>query len=100
MNYDWHIEYQRDFSPSIKEKIIEHAEFLMNYFFKKLEDHEEYSIEMMSEVFKTIIEEMGCMRCRVDQESLVIEYSKSVNIIIEDSKTQLYRGLKLQKILK
>ena len=100
MNYEWHIKTDKEYTGQIKNTIDEHADFLMNYFFHKLENEEDYSIEKMDEVFRTIIDEMGCMKCRIYNESLIIEYNKSVSIIVEDSKTQIYRNLKLQKILK
>lgn len=100
MNYDWYIKTDRIYSEQIRNTIDEHAEFLMNYFFTKLENEEDYSIEKLDEIFRTIIADMGCMRCRIYNESLIIEYNRSVNIIVENSKTQIYRNLKLQKILK
>ena len=100
MNYEWHIKTDTVYSEQIKNTIDEHAEFLMNYFFHKLEDEKDYSIDTMDKIFKSIIDEMGCMRCRIYNESLIIEYNRNVSIIVENSKTQIYRNLKLQKILK
>ena len=71
----------------------------MNYFCDRLSEIDEWKVEDAEKVFGEIIEEMPIMSYRVHNGEFIINYNKYVSIKLTDTTRQIYREIKLGKIL-
>ena len=101
---DWYVEIS-EYSPQnfksddFLKGVIETATPFMNYFCDRLSEIDEWKIEDAEKVFGEIIEEMPIMSYRVHKEEFIINYNKFVSIKLTDTTRQIYREIKLGKIL-
>lgn len=101
---DWYIEIS-DYSPNgfksddFLKSVIETATPFMNYFCDRLSEIEDWKIEDAERVFGEIIEEMPIMNYRIKGEEFIIKYNRFVDIKLTDTTRQIYREIKLGKIL-
>jgi hypothetical protein len=79
--------------------VIDTATPFMNYFCKRLSEIENWMIEDAEKIFKDIIDEMPIMSSRIFNKEFVIKYNRWVNIRLTDTTKQIYRDIKLEKIL-
>ena len=92
-------------SEKFLKKVVETATPLMDYFCNRLTDvvSGELKISQIETVFAEIIEEMPVMSYRISKENgvdqFIIQYSKYTEIRLTDSTKQIYRDIKLPKIL-
>jgi len=98
---DWYVEISDHLkSDSYLKSVIETATPFMNYFCDRLSEIEDWKIEDAERVFGEIINEMPIMNCRVNSEGeFVINYNKHTLIKLTDTTKQIYREIKLGKIL-
>lgn len=100
MNTPYEIVYkQNNLTIGVVDSIDRNVKLLMDYFYMRLED-EEFTFENVNFIFKEIVNSMGCMRYSLNGDKFTIHYNRNVDILIEGTKIQIYRNLKLQKILK
>lgn len=101
---DWYIEIS-DSSPNgfksddFLKGVIETATPFMNYFCDRLSEIEDWKIEDAERVFGEIIEEMPIMNYRIKEEEFIIKYNRFVDIKLTHTTRQIYREIKLGKIL-
>jgi hypothetical protein len=89
-------------SEKFLKKVVETATPLMDYFCNRLTDvvSGELKISQIETVFAEIIEEMPVMNYRISKDNeFIIQYSKYTEIRLTDSTKQIYRDIKLTKIL-
>jgi len=101
---DWYVEIS-DNSPIVFNSdeflkgVIETATPFMNYFCDRLSEIEDWKIEDAEKVFGEIIDEMPIMNYRIWNEEFIIKYNRYVDIKLTDTTRQIYREIKLGKIL-
>jgi len=101
---DWYVEIS-DNSPigfksdDFLKGVIETATPFMNYFCDRLSEIEDWKIEDAEKVFGEIIDEMPIMSYRIWDEEFIIKYNRFVDIKLTDTTRQIYREIKLGKIL-
>jgi hypothetical protein len=101
---DWYVEIS-DYAPKrfkcdeFLKVVIETATPFMNYFCNRLSEIEDWKIEDAEKVFGEIIEEMPIMNYRIYGGEFIIIYNKYVSIRLTDTIRQIYREIKLGKIL-
>lgn len=101
---DWYIEISDDAPNGFKvdnylAEVIKTAAPCMNYFCKRLMEIEEFTLEDMEVIFSEIIEELPIMSTNIYGSEFVIKYNRWVNIKLTDTTKQIYRNIKLEKIL-
>jgi hypothetical protein len=79
--------------------VIDTATPFMEYFCKRLSDVDNWKIEDAQNVFKDIIDEMPIMSSTVYDNEFIIRYNKWTSIKLTDTTKQIYRDIKLEKIL-
>ena len=107
---DWYVEISRNApdnfnSDNYLKNVIETATPFMNYFCERLSIIDDWKIEDAEKVFSEIIDELPIMSCKVivDQingdREFIINYNRWVFIKLTDTTRQIYREIKLGKIL-
>jgi hypothetical protein len=79
--------------------VIDTATPFMEYFCKRLSDVDNWKIEDAQNVFKDIIDEMPIMSSTIYDNEFIIRYNKWTSIKLTDTTKQIYRDIKLEKIL-
>lgn len=72
----------------------------MDYFCERLSLINNWSSEQAIEIFSDIIDEMPIMRANTYNNNFFIIYNRYVTITLSETPLQIYRGIKLEKILK
>jgi len=108
MIVDWYVKsnpWGRPITEKVLSKIVETATPLMNYFCKRLTDaiDDELEISKIETLFAEIVQEMPVMNYRISKEDgvdqFIIMYNSRTEIRLTDSTKQIYREIKLTKIL-
>ena len=79
--------------------VIDTATPFMDYFCKRLSEIENWMIEDAETIFKDIIDEMPIMSAMISNTEFIIRYNRWVSIRLTDTTKQIYRDIKLEKIL-
>jgi hypothetical protein len=79
--------------------VIDNATPFMEYFCKRLSEVNNWSIDDAQNVFKDIIDEMPIMSSTVLNNEFIIKYNRWTSIKLTDTTKQIYRDIKLEKIL-
>jgi hypothetical protein len=79
--------------------VIDIATPFMEYFCKRLSDVDNWKIEDAQNVFKDIIDEMPIMSSTIYDNEFIIKYNRWTSIKLTDTTKQIYRDIKLEKIL-
>lgn len=79
--------------------VIDTATPFMNYFCKRLSEVDNWSINDAQKVFKDIIDEMPIMSSTIIDNEFIIKYNRWTSIKLTDTTKQIYRDIKLEKIL-
>lgn len=97
---DWYVEISDHLkSDSYLKSVIETATPFMDYFCNRLSEIEDWRIEDAERVFGDIIEEMPIMNYKIYKGEFIINYNKYTLIKLTDTTKQIYREIKLGKIL-
>jgi hypothetical protein len=102
---DWYVEISEYYlndkfkSDDYLKGVIETSTPFMNYFCKRLSELEEWSVDDANRIFSSIIDEMPIMNARLYGGEFLIEYNKFVNIKLTETPKQIYRDIKLEKLL-
>ena len=101
---DWYVEIRDDSPDSFKtdkylKEVIETATTLMDFFCKRLSNIDDWNIEQANQIFSSIIEEMPIMTPRVYNGEFFIIYNRWVSIKLTETTKQIYRGIKIEKLL-
>ena len=101
---DWYVEVSRYAPDNLNsdnylKSVIETATPFMNYFCDRLSEMEEWKIGDAERVFGEIIEEMPIMNYQIKGEEFTIKYNRFIDIKLTDTTRQIYREIKLGKIL-
>lgn len=107
---DWYVEISQSAPERFKNDdflkgVIETATPFMNYFCERLSEIDDWKIEDAERVFGEIIDEMPIMSYRISGELLsgdkefIINYNRYIDIKLTDTTRQIYREIKLGKIL-
>lgn len=109
MIIDWYVKSNpwggTKISKKFLSKVVETATPLMDYFCGRLTERVEGELEInqIESVFGEIVEEMPVMNYRISNENgvdqFIIQYNKFTEIRLTDSTKQIYREIKLTKIL-
>lgn len=85
-----------------KKRISETIEPCINYIKNKLNEKSHLISDKNSfiNLVKSIIEDLPILDIRFDSTYIIIQYSRSVNIKINQSVLQLHRSIKFDQILK
>ena len=103
MRVDWYIDISEHMkTKKMADQVIKTVNPLMDYFCERLSD-QIMTIENIEKTFSEIIEEMPVMNHRIvevnGEREFVIDYNRCVRIKLTDSTKQIYREIKLTKIL-
>jgi hypothetical protein len=79
--------------------VIETATPFMNYFCKRLLEIENWNMNDAEKVFRSIIDEMPIMSYTSVNNEFIIKYNRWTSIRLTDTTKQIYRDIKLEKIL-
>ena len=79
--------------------VIDTATPFMDYFCKRLSEIENWMIQDAETIFKDIIDEMPIMSSMISNTEFIIRYNRWVSIRLTDTTKQIYRDIKLEKIL-
>lgn len=79
--------------------VINTATPFMEYFCRRLSEIDNWKISDAEKVFKGIIEEMPIMSSNIYNNEFIIKYNKWTSIKLTDTTKQIYRDIKLEKIL-
>ena len=79
--------------------VIDTATPFMDYFCKRLSEIENWMMEDAEKIFKDIIDEMPIMSSMISDAEFIIKYNRWVSIRLTDTTKQIYRDIKLEKIL-
>ena len=79
--------------------VIDTASPFMEYFCKRLSEIDNWSINDAQKVFKDIIDEMPIMSSIIINNEFIIKYNRWTSIRLTDTTKQIYRDIKLEKIL-
>jgi hypothetical protein len=79
--------------------VIDTATPFMNYFCKRLSELDNWNIDDAETIFKDIIDEMPIMSSMIINKEFIIRYNRWVSIRLTDTTKQIYRDIKLEKIL-
>ena len=79
--------------------VIDTATPFMDYFCRRLSEIENWMIEDAEKIFKDIIDEMPIMSSIINNTEFIIKYNRWVSIRLTDTTKQIYRDIKLEKIL-
>ena len=79
--------------------VIDTATPFMDYFCKRLSEIENWMIQDAETIFKDIIDEMPIMSSMINNNEFIIKYNRWVSIRLTDTTKQIYRDIKLEKIL-
>ena len=79
--------------------VIDTATPFMDYFCKRLSEIENWMIQDAESIFKDIIDEMPIMSSMISNNEFIIKYNRWVSIRLTDTTKQIYRDIKLEKIL-
>lgn len=108
MRVDWYVKsnpWNGKVTEKVLSKVVETATPLMDYFCDRLTEVVEgdLKISQIETVFGEIVEEMPVMNYRISEENgvdqFIIMYNKHTEIRLTDSTKQIYREIKLTKIL-
>ena len=86
-------------SNSYLANVIDTASPFMEYFCKRLSEIDNWSINDAQKVFKDIIDEMPIMSPTIIDNEFIIKYNRWTSIRLTDTTKQIYRDIKLEKIL-
>jgi hypothetical protein len=79
--------------------VIDTATPFMEYFCKRLSELDSWSIDDAQKIFKDIIDEMPIMSSTIIDNEFIIKYNRYTSIRLTDTTKQIYRDIKLEKIL-
>lgn len=79
--------------------VIDTASPFMEYFCKRLSEIDNWMIQDAETIFKDIIDEMPIMSSIIIDNEFVIRYNRKTSIRLTDTTKQIYRDIKLEKIL-
>lgn len=101
---NWYVEIldnapSRFNSDTYLKNVIDTATPFMNYFCIRLYEIDNWSIENAKKIFEDIIDEMPIMSLMINNGEFIIIYNRFVNIKLSDTYKQIYRDIKLEKIL-
>ena len=107
---DWYVEISESAPSSFRsdgfmQSVIETSTPLMDYFCKRLSIMENWRIEDAENIFGDIIDEMPIMNYRISREiksgekEFIIVYNRYVSIKLTDTTKQIYREIKIGKLL-
>jgi hypothetical protein len=110
MTIDWYVKANEGIyapqglvSEKFMKQVIKTATPCMDYFCKRLSEVEDLDIFKIEGVFGEIVEEMPVMNYRISEidgvNEFIIKYNKWVDIRLTDTTKQIYREIKLTKIL-
>lgn len=96
---EYKIKYKNiNFKNRNNDKIKKYSENIINHLIKELTNVISRDISLENKI-KNIISKMGVTNCFIYNDSINIQYSRYVDIIIENSTKQLERALKLNFLL-
>ena len=101
---DWYVEILEGSPDDFKNddylnSVIKTTAPCMDYFCKRLSEIENWMIEDAETIFKDIIDEMPIMSSMISNTEFIIRYNRWVSIRLTDTTKQIYRDIKLEKIL-
>ena len=103
---DWYVEILEHAQPHFRtdkfmDVVIKTASPCMEYFCNRLSEIENWRVEDAAGIFGDIIEELPIMNFYIDPitKEFIIKYNSYVFIKLTDTTKQIYRDIKLEKIL-
>jgi hypothetical protein len=101
---DWYIEIKENCPDSFKtdkylKSVLDITTPIMNHFSEKLYKLDNWNIYDANIIFSDIINEMPIMKPVIYKDEFWIEYNKWTLIKMNDKTNQIYRNIKLEKIL-
>ena len=101
---NWYVQISEDapigFNSDIYlASVIDTATPFMEYFCKRLSEVDSWSIDDAQKIFKDIIDEMPIMSSTIIDNEFIIKYNRYTSIRLTDTTKQIYRDIKLEKIL-
>lgn len=105
----WYIKSRGFKSQQYLKKVEETVEPFMEYFITRISEIEEYDIDKIEELYKSIFDEIPVMRLRtnkdysiqsMEEREIWLEYNKDTDIIFIDPKKSIRREIILNNLLK
>jgi inhibitor of KinA sporulation pathway (predicted exonuclease) len=101
MTTDWYIVISKDSFRNDKylQTVIDTVTPYMDYFCKRLTEVGDCTLDEMNSIFSEIIKEMPIMTPKINNGEFFIEYNSGTYIYLTDTTKQIYREIKLHKVL-
>lgn len=106
----WYIKSKGFKSKQYLKKVEETVEPFMEYFIGRISDIEEYDIDKIEELYKSIFDELPVMRLCTNKDykyspqskeiEIWLEYNKDTDIIFIDPKKSIRREIQLNNLFK
>lgn len=104
-NINWYVEIAENAADGYRSDtylkiVIDNSTPFMDYFCERLMQVEDWAFVDVKDVFESIVSEMPVFNCRIVEDDIIFKYNRWVNLRLTDSAKQIYRDIKLEKILK
>lgn len=101
---DWYVELSdscpdRYRNDKYLKTVIETATPVMNYFCEKLSELDDWCVDDANKIFCSIIDELPIMRPGFEKGDFIIIYNRWTTIRLTETTKQIYRGIKIEKLL-
>jgi hypothetical protein len=85
-------------TEKFKETIIRNSKPVMDFLYEKLVEND-YNLEEFYNKCKDIIDDLPIMKFKIINNEIIIQYNRWIDIKLTDSTKQLYRDIKLDKLI-
>jgi hypothetical protein len=101
---DWYVEISEEAPDGFRGdkylgNVIDTATPCMNHLCNRLTEMNDWKLEDVNKIFMEIIDELPIMKSSIYNNEFVINYNRWVTIKLTDTTKQIYRDLKLSRIL-
>lgn len=101
---DWYVEISEGAPEGFRgdkylSNVIDTASPCMDYFCKRLTDMKDWKLDEALSIFQDVIDELPVMSPVIYNDEFFIRYNKWVYIKLTETPKQIYRDLKIRKIL-
>jgi hypothetical protein len=98
---DWYINITKDAFKNDKyiNAVIDTVTPYMDYLCKRLAEIDNWTLKEANIIFSDIIKEMPIMTPKIYNGEFFIEYNRRTYIYLTDTTKQIYREIKLHKVL-
>lgn len=97
---NWYIVSSETKSESYLNNVTRTVTPFMDYFCSKISEIDNCTLDNLHNIFIDIVDGLPIMKAYVYKNEFIIFYNKTTQIKFRDTTKQIYRDIKLEKILK